>query len=243
MTTAVKAANHFCTAYVAAAAEACSRLVGVSRDHIQRLHVNEACPGVSNEVWLHRFASPPFGSLFILSPFTHICFLPFFHVILSSCLAISSFLSFARTWVPAGSFVCTHMCPGLSVYVHNLLQPRLQVAKVFIMRRVFIGCPCALGSLSSQPHTPSPRLARPFHVFILLSLLRPHFHNRPSLNSFCLPSGGRAHLHFVPTSALLASPQGGVCVTFGVTRFLLDCFLFQQGACGHHANARQRSYA
>ena len=36
-----------------------------------------------------------------------------------------------------------------------------------------------------------------------------------------------------------------VCVTFGVTRFLLDCLigLFQAGACGHHANACQRSYA
>ena len=52
------------------------------------------------------------------------------------------------------SFVCAHMGPGLSVYARNLLQPRFQVAQVFIMRRVFIGCPCALGSLSSQPHTP-----------------------------------------------------------------------------------------
>ena len=36
-----------------------------------------------------------------------------------------------------------------------------------------------------------------------------------------------------------------VCVTLGVTGILLDFFLFhlKQGACGHHANACQRSYA
>ena len=84
------------------------------------------------------------------------------------------------------------MGPGLSVYVHNLLQPRIQVAQVFIIRRVFIGCPCALGSLSSQPRTPLSRLA-PFsrhHSFVLL----------------------RAHLHFALALGLLASPRGGVCV-------------------------------
>ena len=110
--------------------------------HSQRLHVNEVCPGVSNEAWLHRFSSPPFGSPFILFSFTHMCFHLFFHVLLSSCLVISSFLSFARTLVPA--LVCTR-------------APRFQVAQVFTMRWLFIVCPCALGSLSSQPHTLLPR--------------------------------------------------------------------------------------
>ena len=45
--------------------------------------------------------------LFILSPFTYICFLLFFHVLLSSCLVISSFLSFARAFVPALVCTCT----------------------------------------------------------------------------------------------------------------------------------------
>ena len=76
------------------------------------------------------------------------------------------------------------------------------------MRWVFIGCPCALGSLSSQPHTPLSRLV-PFsclHSFVLL----------------------RAHLHFALPLALLASPRGGVCVcvTLGIIGILSDCFSF-----------------
>ena len=67
------------------------------------------------------------------------------------------------------SFVGTHMSPGLRVYVHNLLQPRFQVAQVFIIRRVFIGCPCALGSLSSQPHTPLSRLVPMSSFFCLVA--------------------------------------------------------------------------
>ena len=102
--------------------------------HTQRVHFQPGLHRFSNEVWLHRFSSPPFGSLF-----THICFLLFFHF-MSGHLILS--------------FVCTRMGPGLSVYAHNLLQPKFQVGQVFIMRRAFISCPCALVSLSSQPHTP-----------------------------------------------------------------------------------------
>ena len=68
---------------------------------VMRSHTKEALQQVFNEVWLHRFSSPPFVSLFTLLPFTHICSPLFFHVLLSSCLSISFLLSFAHTSVPA----------------------------------------------------------------------------------------------------------------------------------------------
>ena len=60
------------------------------------------------------------------------------------------------------------------------------------MRWVLIGCPCALGSLSLQPHTPLSHLVSSLclHSFV-----------------FC------AHTHtFALTLVLLASPREGVCV-------------------------------
>ena len=103
-----------------------------------------------------------------------------------SCLPVFMFV------ISSLSFFCAHTA-CLSMHVHNLLQPRLQVAQVFTVRWVFIGCPCALGSLSSQPHTPLSRLVLPFHVFTLLSCC--------------------AHTYtFALALALLASPRGGVCV-------------------------------
>ena len=60
----------------------------------------------------------------------------FFHVLLSSCLVISSFSSFARTLVPA--LVCT--CTSTYILTQVSGRPGLynEVG--------FIGCPCALGS-------------------------------------------------------------------------------------------------
>ena len=121
--------------------------------HTQHIHFQQGLLRFSNKVRVHRFSSPPFVFPLHPFPFAHLCFPLFFHVLLSSCLVISSFLSFARTWVPA--LVCT--CA-------TLLQPRFQVAQVFIMRRVFIGC----GSLSSH-HPHLCPVWSPFHVFILLS--------------------------------------------------------------------------
>ena len=106
----------------------------------------------------------------------------FFHVSLSSHPGISFLLSYAHTVVRPLVCTCT-----------TYFKPRFQVAQVFAMRWVFIGCPCALGSLSSQPHTPLSRLVLPFHVFTLLSC--------------------GAHTYtFALALALLASPRGGVCV-------------------------------
>ena len=60
--------------------------------------------GASKEVWFHWFSAPfTLSSLPLHTPL----FPFFFHVLLSSCLVISSFSSFAA-----------HIGPGLSVYVH-----------------------------------------------------------------------------------------------------------------------------
>ena len=59
----------------------------------------------------------------------------FFHVLLSSCLIISSFSSFARTLVPA--LVCT--CTSAYILTHVSGRPG------FYNEVGFIGCPCALG--------------------------------------------------------------------------------------------------
>ena len=99
----------------------------------------------------------------------------FFHVSLSSHPGISFLLSYAHTVVRPLVCTCT-----------TYFKPRFQVAQVFAMRWVFIGCPCALGSLSSQPHTHTPLSHYPvlssFHVFIFLSALRAHVHIRLNLN-------------------------------------------------------------
>ena len=66
----------------------------------------------------------------------------------------------------------------------------------------FIVRPCALGfSFIATTHLFVPSCP-PSHVFILLSLPRAHLHNRPSLNSFCLPSGRRLCVPLVVTGIL-----------------------------------------
>ena len=62
--------------------------------------------GAFNEVWFHRFSSPPFGSPFIPSP---------------SHTFVSSFLSCPPVFMSGHLilfFVCARIGPGLSVYVH-----------------------------------------------------------------------------------------------------------------------------
>ena len=92
------------------------------------------------------------------------------------------------------SFVCAHIGPGLSVYVHIYihLQPRLQVAQVLTMRWGSLVVPVHLVPLSSQLRTFCPVLSS-LHVFIFLSLLR-------------------THVHIALTLVFLASPRGGACV-------------------------------
>ena len=83
------------------------------------------------------------------------------------------------------SFVCAHISPGLSVYAHIYIHYYTQVSgRPGLDNEVgFIGCPCALGfSFIATTHTFVPSRP-PFHVFILLSLLR--------ASTLCLPSGRR----------------------------------------------------
>ena len=167
--------------------------------YTQHVHVQRGLPRFTNEVWLHRFSSPPLGSPFHPFPLYTLMF--------------SSFLSCPPVFMSGHlilSFVCTHMGPGLSVYVHNLLQPRFQVAQVFIMRWVFIGCPYALGSLSSQPHTPLSRLV-PLFMSSFFCLVACTLTLCPTLSASRLPSGGRVCVC--------------VCVTCGVKSSLLEYVL------------------
>ena len=69
--------------YVVAAAEACSRFIGtcwrLRCTYIVHTLTRQVFLGCCNEVWLHRFPSPPFGSPFTLSP-SHTSFPISFHV-------------------------------------------------------------------------------------------------------------------------------------------------------------------
>ena len=109
----------------------------------------------------------------------------------SSCLRVFAFHSF---------FLLHAHGPALSVYTHNLLS----VAQVFTMRRVVTVVPVHLVSFSLPPHTPWSRLvfSSCLHSFVSL---RAHFHIRPGLSAFRLPSGRP------------------VCVPSGITRFRSDC--------------------
>ena len=62
-----------------------------SRALLSHTHTKEALQQVFNEVWLHRFLSPPFGSLFIFPPLHTFVFLFSF---MSSCLHVLAFHSF-----------------------------------------------------------------------------------------------------------------------------------------------------
>ena len=97
----------------------------------------------------------------------------FFHVLLSSCLVISSFSSFARTLVP--TLVCT--CTSTYIFTQVSGRPGLD------NEVGFIGCPCALGSLFiSTTHTHLCPVSSSCHVFILLSLVRARVHICPHLS-------------------------------------------------------------
>ena len=122
--------------------------------------------GVSNEVRLHRFSSPPFGSPFHPFPF----YTPF----------VSSFISCPPVFMSGHLilfFVCTHIGPGLSVYVHfYILKHRFQVAQVFTMRWASSGVPVHLVPLSFPPHAPLPRLVllSCLHSFVSRACTRAH---------------------------------------------------------------------
>ena len=132
--------------------------------------LGEVFLGVSNEVWLHRFSSPPFGSPSHPFPFTHLLFPLFFHVLLPSCLVISSFSSFARTLVPALVCTCT------STYFQTQVSGRPGLYNEV----GFIGCPCAFGSpfiSTTHTHTPLSRLVllSCLHSFVSSAHTRAHW--------------------------------------------------------------------
>ena len=157
--------------------------------------LGEVFLGVSNEVWLHRFSSPPFGSPSHSFPFTHLLFPLFFHVLLPSCLVISSFSSFARTLVPALVCTCT------STYFQTQVSGRPGLYNEV----GFIGCPCALGS----PFISTTRFFVPSRPLVMSSfscLLGAHTCTSALTLASRLPSGRR------------------VCVTLGIIGILSDCF-------------------
>ena len=121
--------------------------------------------GASNEVWFHRFSSPPFGSPFIPSP---------------SHTFASSFLSCPPVFMSGHLilfFVCAHIGPGLSVYVHFYIHShRFQVAQVFTMRWASSVVPVHLVPLSFPPHAPLSRLVllSCLHSFVSCARTRAH---------------------------------------------------------------------
>ena len=104
----------------------------------------------------------------------------FFHVLLASCLVISSFSSFARTLVPALVCTCT------STY----LQKQVSGRPGLYNEVGFIGCPCALGSpFISTTHTSVP--SRPPVMSSFFCLLCAHMCTFALTLVFRLPSGRR----------------------------------------------------
>ena len=96
-------------------------------------------------------------------PLYTLSFPPSFHAFLSSCLGISSFLSFAHTLVRPLAYTCARaLNPGFR-------SPRL------LCRSGSSGCPWSLGSVHRN-HLHSP-VSSPSHVFIRLSSARTHLHS------------------------------------------------------------------
>ena len=95
----------------------CSRLIGVCWTlrctYIVHTSTRQVFLGCCNEVWFHRFPSPPFGSPFTFSPSHTLLFLFLFMSSLASCPFISLL-----------SFFCAYNGPGLSVYAHIYFQLR-----------------------------------------------------------------------------------------------------------------------
>ena len=151
---------------VTIAVKASLRFIGTCHDlgcrYSVYIQTRQVFLGRCNEVWLHRFRSPPFGSLFILSPL-HTSFLFFsFMSSLASCPVISSL-----------SFFCVHTARPLFCACATYFQFRFQVAQVLTMRWVVIGCSCALGSFSLQPHTFLSRLVLFMSSFFCLTARTP----------------------------------------------------------------------
>ena len=104
----------------------------------------------------------------------------FFHVLLSSCLVISSFSSFVRTLVPALVCTCTSTYILTQVFRHPGLYNEVG----------FIGCPCALGSpFISTTRTFVP--SRPLVMSSFFCLLCAHTCTFALTLVFRLPSGRR----------------------------------------------------
>ena len=151
--------------------------------HTQHVHFQGGLARFSNEVRVHWFSIPSIWFPFSSFPLrTHL---------FSSFLSCPPVFMFCHLIL---SFVCAHSGPGLSVYARFYIhfKHRFQVAQVLTMRWGSSVVPVHLVSFSLPPHTHTFVPSRPpSHVFILFSLLRAHFHNRPRLTSFCLPSGRR----------------------------------------------------
>ena len=172
--------------------------------HTQHVHFCEVCLGLLMRFRFIGFRPLHLFSLFILSPSHTFVFLVFF---MSFCLHVLSFHPFFR--------LRTHRPWPWCVRAHlHTLSAQVSGRPGFDNEVGFISCPCALGFLFiATTHTFVPSCP-PSHVFIPLSLLRAHFHNRPSLNFLCLPSGGACVCnlwsHKVPVGLfLLIFQQGG----------------------------------
>ena len=130
-------------------------------------------------------------------PLHSLLFPLFFHVLLSSCLVISSFSSFARTLVP--TLVCT--CTSTYIFTQVSGRPGLD------NEVGFIECPCALGSLFiSTTHTFVP--SRPPVMSSFFCLLCAHTCTFALTLARRLPSGRR------------------VCVPLVITGIQSDCAFF-----------------
>ena len=109
---------------------------------------------------------------------------------LASCPVISSL-----------SFFCVYTARPLVCTRATYFQIRCQVAQVFTMRWVVIGCSCALGSFSLQPHTPLSRLVSSSCLYSCV-LMRAHSHICPDLSTSRLPSGRHVYVTFGELNAV-----------------------------------------
>ena len=192
------------------AVKASLRFIGTCHDlgctYSVYIQTRQVLLGRCNEVWLHRFRSPPFGSPFHPFPFTHFFSLLFFHVFpcFMSCHLISFLLLRAH-------------CPALSSHMRNLLSSQVSGRPGFYnevgCHRLFL-CTWFLFIATTYILVRSC----PLHVFILLSYCA-HIHTSAlTLVRLASPRGGVC-----------------VCVPLIITGIPLDCFSsFEQGDCLPH---------